>query len=313
MKSQIYLLLMFLAISGCQKQSAQTESSVQANISKSEISQPNSEVNTFVDEKQEKFIEESFTGEDVLQMNGFTIKKVKTEKTHPDSTVKTEIFDALITKDKKQVAKFEGVFYPLGNQIDFGLVSLLNNNSKQLAVVDTSNRYERSWIADFSDGYKLLFDSGDYEIYRGDLAIIDFDGDGVYEITLTKSKDIFNFPSVSVPNVRIIFQFDKKSQKFLPANHKFPDFTLDGISEYIKELKENKKMQSHNVLEITLMYIYAGKEIEGWKFYDENFTPSDWSFGEIKDRETAKKKIKDDLAEDAIYKFIKADKSISAN
>lgn len=301
MKSQICFLLLLFTIGGCQRQSAQP------NNSANEVVQPTPEVEVVSDEKQEKFIEENFTGKDVLQLNGFTVKKIKTEKSDPDSTVKAEIFDAVITKNKKLIAEFEGVFYPLGNQIDFGLVSLLNNGSQQLAIVDTSNRYEKSWITDFSDGYKLLFDSGDYEIYRGDLATIDFDDDGIYEITLTKSKDIFNFPSAFVPKVRIIFQFDEKSQKFLPASHKFAESTLDGINEHIEELKENKKLQFHNVFEITLTYLYAGKESEGWKFFDENFAPSDWSFGKTEDKETAKKKIIEDLASDAIYNFIKTD------
>ncbi|MEW6213045.1 MAG: hypothetical protein AB1631_32280 [Acidobacteriota bacterium] len=50
------------------------------------------------------------------------------------------------------------------------------------------------------------------------------------------------------------------------------------------------------MLGVTLSYIYAGREEEAWKFFDENY--------KLDDKEDFKSKIKDALSHCPIYRYI---------
>ena len=107
-----------------------------------------------------------------------------------------------------------------------------------------------------------------------------------------------SLPSMFVPLTNIYFKYDKKKEKFLPANHKFQDYILKNI-EYEKTQvnRQESEEQFADVLSITLKYIYAGKEKEGWNFFDENYN--------FTDRKLRKDKIKKVLLEEPVYKFVK--------
>lgn len=278
------------------------------NINSNTTILPN-ENETVLDKNKRISIEESFIEKDSIKINGFEIKKIKVEKHDREFDEKAEIYDAVITKNGKQVAKFDGVFYPLGNKMDFALFSFFDKPNEQLVIVDTTNRYEEDWIVDLSKDFKVLFSSREYDIFSGGLTWIDFDDDGVFEITLAKYDDIFQFSSASRPSNSIIFQYNKKLGKFLPASHKLQEFTLKNIAEQIQRFEADDEKQFSDVLEITLNYLYAGKEDEGWKFFDENFTPADSRFigKKVEDKEKAREEIKNALNENPVYQFIKKD------
>lgn len=311
MKKLLLIPTIFLTATmlfACQNQIAQVveKNEIQKNQnSKFQNSTDDPEEETVSDKNKEIEIAESFVDKNIIKFNDFTIKKVGVEKTLENEKVK--IFNAVLIRNNKLLETFEGVEYPLGNEIDFGLFSFIGDKNRQLIISDTSNRYERDRILDLSNDYKLLFDSGDYDIYDGGMTRIDFDDDGIYEIALSKSDDIFGFASAFIPSNRIIFQYDKDRQKFFPASHKLEIFTLKSLNSSLKRFDKNEKNFS-DVLKITLNYIYAGKEEDGWKFFDENFVPDNSTFSKkVENRENAKKEIMEYLAKNKIYQYIKSD------
>lgn len=87
----------------------------------------------------------------------------------------------------KLIAKFDGdIYFPLGNSAEGGLFPLLGKGSKQLIVSQDIFRTGVQWVADFSKGFKIIFDGEKFNVGRegSDMAISDLDSDGVYEITV---------------------------------------------------------------------------------------------------------------------------------
>ena len=294
----------FLLFAACQNEKVKSEQITVFETNRFENTPVSPTPEMILDKDKEISFEENFSSGEVLEFNGYRLEREKVVKELKEENLKADIFDTVLKKNKKTVARFEGVFYPLGNLMDFGSVSLFDDE-KQFFVIDTSNRYERDWIFSVKPEYRLHFDSRDYQILRGSLAKIDFDRDGVYEITLTKEEfNIFSYPNSEVPRIRIIFKYDRPTQRYLPASHLFPEFTLDGLHEQIDRFNQKERKLLSEVLEITLVYIYAGKEDEGWKFFDENFVTYEFSGEKIEDEEQAKQKIKKYLAGNPVYRFI---------
>lgn len=251
-------------------------------------------------------ISDYYTQEDSLEYKGYVIRKIA-HKEKPEGLTEAVVTDAVIQKNGKTLLKFDGIYYGLGNATDFGLFPFLGENEKQLVVSHTIPRGGAHYVIDFSPDPKVIFNSESFEIFGEDFGIKDIDSDGIYEISLVKSVYYFNFASSETPFTRIIFKFDNQTEKFLPANHKFPEFKHKEIDDQIKRFNESKDKRFSDVLGLTLTYIYAGRENEGWKFFDENFAPDDWALGKVEDKEQTKEKIKAALKKEAIYKFIKDD------
>jgi len=63
-------------------------------------------------------------------------------------------------------------------------------------------------------------------------------------------------------------QYDPKLQKYLPANHLFPDYVLRDIERDIEGLSSEDSNYLSTRLDILLRYIYARKAKEGWAFFE---------------------------------------------
>ena len=301
----ICVLLGFcLIFTACQNQNVKSEQLSASEFNRSESKTPMPSPEMILEKYKEIYFEEYFSKDDFLEFNGYRLEREKVVKELKEEKIKADIFDTVLKKNGKVIKRFEGVFYPLGNQMDFGSVSLIGGE-KQFFVIDTTHRFERNWIFSLQPEYRLLFDSADFHLLRGGMAGIDFDNDGVYEITLSRMEyGIFTFPNSEVPNVRIIFKYDPQKKRFLPASHLFPEFTLKGLNERIERFRQNERKSFPEVLAITLVYIYAGQESDGWKFFDENFVSYEFSGEKIEDKNEAKQKIKKELSENPIYRFI---------
>ena len=300
----IYILA-FLIFTACTVNVNQSYTNINSNTNTT-ISQNENEI--VLDQDKQIWFEGNYLETDSLKLNGYLIKKVKVKKYYEILNENIDVIDTVITKNGKQIAKFDGVLYPLGNQMDFALFSFFDQPNEQLVIVDSTNRYEEVWIVDLSKDFKILFNSSDYGIVSGGLTRIDFDEDGIYEITLANIDDIFGFATAFRPSNSIIFQYDKKLRKFLPASHKLQEYTLDKIEEQIQKFKDDEKKEFSDVLEITFRYFYAGKDDEGWKFFDENFLPDKNTYTiKVEDKEQAREEIKKALNENPVYQFIKKD------
>jgi hypothetical protein len=144
----------------------------------------------------------------------------------------------------------------------------------------------RQWEVPIGDGFD-------------ELEFKDLDRDGVQEFT--QRDNTFNYWAdlayVSSPQPEVVFQYHPRLKRFLPASKKFSAYLLKDIAKDIQDLDRSDPHQ-HWVrsLDITLRYIFAGKEERGWKFYDKQFGIRPGG------RDRMKTKIKKALKSDALYR-----------
>jgi hypothetical protein len=266
------------------------------------------------DEEEEKSVEEFFIDKDVrsLSYNGYTIIKQAKKAKNKEVSHSFDVPFVVIKKVRKVIGKFAG-FDDFPEIIaNFGLVSLLGDSKKQLLIEQIEPRTGRFWIVSLFPKYRVLLDTDEYGGSRQEMWVKDVDKDGAFEIKVvtygcTSIGTTFNL--LSTPQPVIIFKYDNKAVKYLPANHFFQAYALQGIEEHIQRLQptvENPSLTDREALEhgpyfreltdIFLQYVYAGRENEGWAFFDK--------FYNLPDRNKVKAAIKADLRKDKIYKFI---------
>lgn len=301
------LLSVVVGVSACQSQSASSQTLLASNEnSNSQITNSSPSKSQSDEEDKEISIKNIVSEKDFLDYKGYQIKKIVVKKSDDsdDGGPPTDIFDAILQKDGKTVLRFESSYNPAYNLIEFGLFSLLNKQEKQLIVFDSANRYGRIRVVDFSPQPKIVFDSEDWEGFREFIYFSDLDKDGIYEISLQREETAsFEMAHLYIPQIGFYFKYDLKTQKYLPANHKF--FETGELNARISKMKhlENAKGYDSNdfsdFLGVFLEYIYAGRGEEAWAFYDKEYN--------LEDKAERKEKIKKALQEEKIYNFVKND------
>jgi hypothetical protein len=164
-------------------------------------------------------------------------------------------------------------------------------------------------VYDIRAGFKAVFFHGSKSV-----SIADVDGDGAFEISLAYiGFDYFDcFINPNSPRPAIIHAFDPKKGRFTVASHRFPEFTLKGVETLKAEADEtgkkilNPSAPRNNarencdflakVLEILLMYVFAGRRDEGWAYYNRVYT--------LSDREEMRAKIEKRIKADEFYRAI---------
>lgn len=204
------------------------------------------------------------------------------------------------------LAKFDGSTDEPENATGIGLFPWLGDGTKQLIISQTLPRTGRHWIVELAANPKILFDSGDYEVGGEEVWAVDLDSDGVYEIGsyVTSFYGEFNQLSVaSTPLPTVVFSYDKRAWRYLPANHRYRDYLLNDIETEIGNLPTAVGEQYlARRLDVLLRFLYAGKEKEGWEFFDKAYT--------LPDADKIKAKVKETLQEAPAYKFIQKRNSI---
>jgi len=241
---------------------------------------------------------------DSLKFDGYQIdrltKKVKVtysqEMNVPPDRI--DVSYAVLRKNGKRIAKFDAHPETPLNTIDFGLFSFLGSGKKQLAISQTEPRTGEHWLVDLSDG-RIIFDSGDWGVGRDEFGVVDIDQDGVLEISLPLI-DFYMFENMSMaetPLPEIIFKYDKKSRKYLPANSIFRDYALSTAEEQIARLKSPETPgYLSDRLDIVLQYIYAGEEQKAWQFFDQEYT--------LPNKEEIRSKVKNILAREPVHRYL---------
>lgn len=248
-----------------------------------------------------------FVSSDRLSYYGYEVRrlkeKVRYEYPNEKGVTKSDLIEvsyAVVERNRRRLAKFDGVYFGAGNATDFGLFALVGQNSKQLIVSQTIPRGGRHWVVSLSPEFRVLFDSGDYGVGREEFSVLDIDKDGVYEISLPVTafyimQDKMYIGEIPLPE--IIFKYDAKVKKYFPANSLFQDYVLRGIENDIKKL--NGKEESNYLstrLHIFLRYVYAQEENEAWSFFDREYG--------LPDKEEMKSRIKSILKDEAVYRYI---------
>lgn len=267
-------------------------SATQVSISPQDLSEPEQMFSTF------------FTEGDSLSYNAYQV--VKLEKSVDDEYTKDiRVSFALLKRNSKVVATFDGVYFGLGNATDFGLAPLLGPESKLLIVSQTVPRGGRHWVADISSDGRILFDSFDYNLGREEVWLFDVDKDGVSELGLLLTA-FWGFETLGMSQhgalPMIVFKYDAQLRKYLPANPFF-GYGLEGIEEDVLAIDPDEKLSAtfgsdylEKRLGIFLRYVYSGKKQQGWDFFDRTYT--------LPDAGRIKASIRAKLRKEPIYRFI---------
>lgn len=253
-----------------------------------------------------KDITEDFTREGTLALNGYEVsrrdKSVPFTGTDAENspTFMTDASYVVLKRKGRVVAKFDGVEYGAGVATLFGAFNFLGGRARQLAVSLTVPRGGRHWVVDLSHASpRVIFDSFDYGVGREELSVIDLDKDGTYELSMpvTAFYGFENMSMAETPLPDIIFKYDAKARAYLPANRLFPEYALRGVDEDVRALKPDDAAYMSRRLDVLLRYVYAGREREGWDFFDRAY--------ERPDRDALRKKIASELGEERVYRFLR--------
>ena len=246
-------------------------------------------IETYTDLFDFRVIKDSFTE------NGFVLER--RFQTLPGSPDKPEY--AVLLRNNKTVFRFDCLKHPF-TSVFLGMFPFLGTNERQLFVAQIAPRSGSHWILNLKT-METLFDSDEYNVGREDFHILDLDGDRVFELSF-ESLAFYNFEpqrleSAGVPLTEIIFRYDSQRRKYVPANPQFGDYVLRGVDEQTARIRRgNKDFQLSGVLVVALQYVYAGRESEGWDFFDRNYNFADGI--EIKTKARAI------LQNDAVYQYI---------
>ena len=207
---------------------------------------------------------------------------------------------ARLLRHGKTVATFDGnCGHPLGNETNYGLVSVLGPGTQQLAICQSAWRNEEYWFVNWAG--QTIFHTNDWFALGDSIRLIDFDGDGVDELVLESGAfyDLQDKLYIGrLPRPELIFKYDQQARKYLPANLRYPDYLLrnNDVSKQIEPPDDLSFAHRGGVLKIMLGLIYAGKSDQGWKFYDSTY--------KVSDKEDLRKRVQADLSEDPYYQWL---------
>lgn len=222
-------------------------------------------------------------------------------------SVDIEVSYAKLTHKGKVVANFDnGLYHPTGNSTSFGLSSLLGTQTKQLVVSQSIHRGGDHWIVGMDPSARVIFNSSEWGVSGENLRAVDVDYDGIDEIlaevpAFYELQDKLAVSEIPLPEV--IFKYDVKARKYLPANLLHTDYLLRDINPAdprVRKPKDDNFNHLAGVLDVTLQLIYAGNEKEGWAFYDNSY--------QLTDKEQIKARLQADLKSDRVYDFIYPDR-----
>lgn len=195
---------------------------------------------------------------------------------------------------------------------DFGWLNLSGEQSNHLIVGQIEPRIGRFWVISLLPYYRVLFDTEAFGGSRQELWLEDIDKDGTYElemVTFGCTSIGLPYNLLCTPQPVIIFKYNKKADKYLPANHLLQSYALAKIEKRIGQLKTTSEQPSitdnkafevgvyfREMTEIFLDFIYAGKEQQAWGFFDKYYN--------LPNKNNLKASIKKDLRKDPVYRFI---------
>lgn len=206
---------------------------------------------------------------------------------------------AVLKRNNQIVLRFDRLTHPFSS-VFFGMFPFLGGKAQQLFVAQRAPRAGSHWIINLKP-LETLFNSDEYDVGRENFQALDLDGDKVYELSF-ESLAFYNFEpqrlgNAGVPLTEIVFRYDSQQRKYFPANPLFADYVLRGVDDQTARIRrDNKDFQLSGVLVVALQYVYAGRETEGWDFFDRNYDFSDG--GEIKTKARAI------LKNDPVYQYI---------
>ena len=245
-----------------------------------------------------------FVAADSISYNGYEIVRLHKMVHYKEDGSDIPVTYAILKSGGRTIATFDGVYFILGNSTDFGLASLLGSETKQLVVSQTVPRGGRHWIVDTSSDGATLFDSYDWDLGREEVCVHDFDGDGISEISMLLTS-FWGFGAMSMaesPMPDVVFKYEAKVRKYFPDKSAFAR-GLDHIDEDVQNIDPDEDPREGSKgpylatrLDILLRYVYAGRESDGWSFFDKTYN--------LKDKQDVRREIKRILDREPVYRYV---------
>jgi hypothetical protein len=283
------------------KAAASQNRAANPNDSSLEVDQTDS---TTEDDPCSQMFSNLFVKVDTISDGNFVVTKLHKSVRDNQTGQQMPVTYATLTSQGRTVAVFDGVYYPLGNSVQFGFADLLGNQSKQLVVSMTVPRGGRHWIVDLSGEGAAVFDSHDWSLGNEDVCVHDYDNDGIKEIQLSITS-FWGFGSMSMadsPLPPVVFKYQSVAKKFMPDVEMFAR-GLNGIEDDAAAIDPDEDPETETPgqylaprLDILLRYIYAGKEADGWAFFDAAYKPTNG--------EELKQQIRRTLNSEPVYRYV---------
>ena len=301
----VAVALLALSSSACSgaKSRGATQNRAQSNPTDSSLEVDQTDTTTEDDPCAQMF-SNLFVKVDTISDGNFTVTKLHKSVRDSQSGLQMPVTYATLTSQGRTVAVFDGVYSPVGNFIQFGFADLLGGQSKQLIVSQTIPRHGRNWIVDLSGDGTVVFDSDDWGLSDEDVCIHDYDDDGIKEITCA-IKYFWGFGSMSMadsPMPGVVFKYQPVAKTFTPDVEMFSR-GLNGIEDDVAAIDPDEDPDTETPgqylaprLDILLRYIYAGREANGWDFFDAAYKPANG--------EELKQQIKRKLNSEPVYRYV---------
>lgn len=262
----------------------------------------------------------------VIEYNGYEIEKIliPAKKLYDwDNSV------ARIKKNGKILVELKNG-YRDNNATEFDLSSFLGGEEKQILITQHSGGNHCCYIVKLYNlipNLQILFDSEKYPSGNG-LWKEDIDGDGKYEIVLPITTfEEFHVSHSHSKYGTAIMAYDENQKKYVLANNRYTEYLLKDIIKDLNSIKHKIELENLNmaankcenncedktgdkganyfhakesyfseILGVTINYLYANKEEEAWKFFDQEYN--------LDDKAQIKKEMKALLKKDRIYQEI---------
>lgn len=186
--------------------------------------------------------------EDRWTHDGYTIERRSRKAPRDDgegptaSPIWVDVYYVVIKKAGRVQSRFDAdVYFGLGNSANFALFPFLGGETQQVFISQDIFRGGRQWIVSLSPRFRIFFDGYKYSVGREsyDLSAIDLDKDGIYEITvpIISFYGFANLSPAGTPLPTIVFKYNGKSEKYLPANPLFREYLLRDIDKQKAAIK----------------------------------------------------------------------------
>ena len=220
----------------------------------------------------------------------------------PSRPSRIDVSYAVLKRKGSVLAKFDGnIYFGMGNDTRFGLFSLLGGPNKQLIVSQDLPRGGTQWVVSLLSQPRIILDGRNWAVGRegDDLRIVDLDHDGVFEIIvpITDFYDLQDkLPIARIPLPEIIFKYDTRTMKYVPANPRFESYGLHGIRDREVAPTADEFDRRAMALQKLLASIYVGKQRQAWDLYNRSY--------KLSDKEEIRRRVKAILIRQPVYKFI---------
>ncbi|HEX8285659.1 MAG TPA: hypothetical protein VF588_20050 [Pyrinomonadaceae bacterium] len=252
---------------------------------------------------------------DALTYAGYTVRrrdrKLKDGDAPGGEGLPTAAY-AVLERGGKVVRTFDAGVHNGGlNSVGFGLFAFLGGAEKQLIVSQDAPRDGRQWIVSLSPRPRVIYDGPAFaagrEVY--DLRVEDFDGDGVYELaaplTTFYGFDDWALTPAATPLPEVIFRYDEKAGRYVPANARFRERLLKDVEAAKSKVRGPGSREEHlaDVLAVVLAYVLAGEERAAWDFYEAAY--------KLPDKAKVQREIETELRAQPVYRFIYRERAAS--